>query len=357
MPDSDGNLTLEEEAQLLTLQFLAQSQVPELALQTRKITYDDLHITTKEARLSKFIPNGIQQAFNRDVFGTGDWKENPHGLSGIRRIILKSRQLGMSTNTIGLYVMDTFQKGFTKTIIMAHDLPSTKELFKKVHLMYQLMPGEIKERLGKPGAASKYELFFPEIQASVLVGTAGSADFGASQTANNVLLTEIPRWPEGAMMDVRDGLMNAVPLSGNIIIESTAKGVGNDFHKMWLDAMRKKSIFKPLFFSWKDFPEYQLYPNQWHILPEEFDPDYLTDEEYELKEEWRLSDNQIAWRRYKILELKDPDLFPQNFPLYWQEAFRTSGASFFNNKILANNLSRVEKITPMNGVELVSAFA
>jgi hypothetical protein len=321
------------------------------------LSYGDLYISTKEAGLKRFYPNSIQAAFNDNVFGDIDWRTCAVGLSGVRRIILKSRQLGFSTNTVGLYFMDTLHTGYKKTIIMAHDLPSTVELFKKVRLMYEMLPVEVKKRFGKPGTASKYELFWPEIQASILVGTAGSADFGASQTVNNVLLTEIPRWPDGAMQAVADGLMNAVPMGGNIIIESTARGVGNDFHRRWLEAMSGRSVFRPLFYSWKDFPEYQLTPNQWHMLPTEFIPEDISDEELGLMRDWKLTINQIAWRRWKIAELESEDLFAQNFPLYWQEAFRTSGMSYFNNKKLGEELARIEQVSYGNGVDYVSAFA
>jgi hypothetical protein len=121
--------------------------------------------------------------------------------------------------------------------------------------------------------------------------------------------------------------------------------------------MSGRSVFRPLFYSWKDFPEYQLFPKQWHMLPTEFIPEDITDEELGLMRDWKLTINQIAWRRWKIAELESEDLFAQNFPLYWQEAFRTSGMSYFNNKKLGEELARIEQVSYSNGVDYVSAFA
>lgn len=317
------------------------AQAPKAVPFMRPVQYRDLYITTKDAQLVRFQPNPMQIRFNDDVFAkTGkDWRFDPHGLKRIRRLILKGRQFGFSTNTLALFFMDTIQRQNVKTVIVAHDLKSTVELFKKVQLFHDKLPDEIKERIGSPSAASKYEFFWPQINSSFLIGTAGSEEFGRSQTVNNVLLSEMPSWNAGAADGIFTGLLKAVPLDGNIVNESTAKGVGNHFHRMWMDAMEKRSTYRPLFYSWKDFPEYAIRREDWDdLLPSGFDPDNLDEEEIQLQEIHNLSLEQLAWRRFQILDLPDPETFKQEFPLNWQEAFLASGQSYFK----ATALNKIE---------------
>ena len=55
-------------------------------------------------------------------------------------------------------------------------------------------------------------------------------------------------------------LMQAVPHDPQtmVIIESTANGVGGEFHQQWLRAVRGESEFVPLFFPWWEHQEYRL---------------------------------------------------------------------------------------------------
>src|SRR5690349_10951510 len=78
------------------------AQAPKAVPYMRPVQYRDLWITTKQAELVKFQPNAMQARFNDDVFARGkkDWRIDPHGLRRVRRLILKGRQFGFSTNTL-----------------------------------------------------------------------------------------------------------------------------------------------------------------------------------------------------------------------------------------------------------------
>jgi hypothetical protein len=72
------------------------------------------------------------------------------------------------------------------------------------------------------------------------------------------------------------------------------------------------AIFVPWF--WQE--EYRKAP------PADFSMDA---EEREYAKTYALSDEQMAWRRNKIAELKDPALFKQEYPATAAEAFQMSG--------------------------------
>jgi hypothetical protein len=100
------------------------------------------------------------------------------------------------------------------------------------------------------------------------------------------------------------------------ILESTANGVGNFFHLKWSDAERGIGDFIAVFVPWYWQDEYRK-PAAGGFS--------LDQEELEYKELYRLDDEQMSWRRAKIIELKDPILFKQEYPATAAEAFQMSG--------------------------------
>lgn len=307
-----------------------------IARNSKPLLYSDLKIINKDGDKVPFAPNVMQSAFNDEFFASsgGNWRIRPYGMKRQRRLILKGRQFGFSTNTLGLYFLDTVMRGGIKTIIVAQDQKSTVELFKKIQLMHEELPEWAKERIGAPAAASKYEYFWPKIQSSFLIGTAGSEEFGRSQTVQNVLLSELPSWPEGAAEGLFTGMLKAVPMDGNIVIESTAKGIGNHFYRMWVNAINGKSTYRAMFYSWKDFPEYQIPQSLWEeMLPGGFGFKELTEEERDIIKAFQLTIEQMAFRRYQQLDLPDPDLIEQEFPLSAERAFVSSSQTFFGKKV------------------------
>lgn len=116
------------------------------------------------------------------------------------------------------------------------------------------------------------------------------------------------------------GVLQAVPdMAGTeVILESTANGVGNFFHQRWRDAEQLGSDFIAIFVPWFWQEEYRK------EVPEGF-LDTLTDDEIDYGNAYDLDPEQLAWRRAKIAELRDPILFKQEYPATAAEAFQMSG--------------------------------
>jgi hypothetical protein len=118
------------------------------------------------------------------------------------------------------------------------------------------------------------------------------------------------------------GIIQAIPDEEGTesILESTANGVGNFFHKLWRDAETGASEYIAIFVPWYWQEEYRK------PVPPEFKPD---EEETEYAELYHLDQEQIVWRRQKIAELRDPILFKQEYPATAAEAFQLSGHDSF----------------------------
>src|SRR5262249_9052066 len=100
------------------------------------------------------------------------------------------------------------------------------------------------------------------------------------------------------------------------VLESTANGVGNFFHKKWREAETGRSEYTAIFVPWFWQDEYrQPVDRAFRLGPEEGEYAALYCLELE----------QMAWRRSKIDELGAGMLFKQEYPATAAEAFQMSG--------------------------------
>jgi len=267
----------------------------------------------------------------------------------LRDIILKPRQLGFSTLTIGRFFECVINEENVTAVIIAHDADSTQKMFQAVQLMYERLPEAKKEQLNggknKPKYGNRKEYFFAGNNSRIYVGTAGSDKFGRSQTINYLLCSEVAFWPNPE--ELMTGLLQAVPFDGEIVIESTANGVGNYYHQTYEDAKRGKNNWKAHFYAWFQHPEYCLPLADNEVI--EYD-----DDERELVEKYNLVPEQIKWRRWKIAEMPQTpdrskeDMFKQEYPANDLEAFLNTGAPVFDQKKV---MARIEFLQAKYEVE------
>ena len=105
-----------------------------------------------------------------------------------------------------------------------------------------------------------------------------------------------------------------------IILESTANGLGNEFHKRWQDAEAGIGDYIAIFLPWFWDPDYR------RPVPSGF---VLDDDEQEHAQAYGLDLEQMAWRRATTAELGDPLLFKQEYPATASEAFQVTGHDSF----------------------------
>ena len=246
----------------------------------------------------------------------------------LRDLILKPRQLGFTTVVEALFFADSLLRPNTTSVMIAHNLESTEQIFGIVQLFVERLPDREKARIGKPRYSNRREFFWPKINSRFLVGTAGAVSFGRGMTINNLHCSEFAQWPhpEEALL----AALEAVPEDGRVVIESTAFGVGNPFHDRWVEAIEERGRFGAQFYVWWENPEYAI------AGPpiKEF-----SDEEMQLRTRWGLSDDQMRWRREKLRDLKDK--FWQEYPEDWLRCFLASGRCIFDTGKLATIAQRI----------------
>ncbi len=243
----------------------------------------------------------------------------------VRAMILKGRQQGCSTYVGGRFYRATTTAQGIRTFILTHEDPATQNLFEMVNRYHEHCPADIRP---STGAANAKELFFDKLDSGYKVGTAGTKGVGRSSTIQLFHGSEVAFWPHADTHAA--GVLQAVPDEDGteVILESTANGVGNLFHQKWVDAERGVGDFIAIFVPWFWQDEYRKTPGP------QFE---LTAEEADYARVYELDIEQMAWRRNKIDELKDGALFKQEYPATAAEAFQMSGHdSFIKPEPVAN---------------------
>ena len=271
-----------------------------------------LKIRTKDKGLQPFILNSAQEYIHNKI------QEQIDKTGRVRVILLKGRQQGASTYVEGRFIWKTTHNKGVRAFILTHDGESTNALFEMTERYYENLPVFVKPTTG---AANAKELHFDKLDSGYKIGTAGNKAVGRGQTIQYFHGSEVAFWVNAS--EHTKGVMQAVPDAEGteIIWESTANGVGNFFHKQWKLAEKKLSDFMPIFVPWFWQTEYQK------PIPDDFK---LDPEEEKLASQYNLTNEQVFWRRRKIVELTTDGVdglraFRQEYPMNAAEAFQVSG--------------------------------
>jgi hypothetical protein len=163
-------------------------------------------------------------------------------------IILKSRQLGISTLTAGyaLWAM-TFNEDFN-TLVIATKQEVAKNLVTKVRVMHHYLPSWLKNAASED---NKLSLRFENGSQIKAVSAAGDA--GRSEALSLLVMDE------AAFIDKIDEIwassQQTLATGGKAIILSTPNGTGNFFHKTWVKAEEPNNKFNTIRLHWSVHPE------------------------------------------------------------------------------------------------------
>lgn len=310
-----------------------------------KFSSEYLKITTKSADLIAFELNHYQKRILQII------EEKEKRNLPIRLLILKARQMGISTFASGLIYHRTATNFYTKSMIVAHDDDSTTNLFEMSKRFYDFSPPWMKPR---KRYSNRKELVFsepdeklretsPGLLSSIEIDTARNLTAGRSGTVQNLHISELAFWKNAEKP--MTGLMQAVPSKSStmIIIESTANGMDGDgklFYDMCQASMRRQNDFEFVFIPWFENPEYRIKCERLEH----------TEYEAEIAARHKLTDSQIMWRRWKIKNDLHGDemLFRQEFPCTPDEAFILSGRPVFDMGLLQKSINEIN-VVPIKG--------
>ena len=252
-----------------------------------------------------------------------------------RNIVLKARQLGITTYVAARFFIQTITRPGTMTVQVAHDQESAEEIFKIVHRFWENLPEVMKRGALIRSRANVRQMVFPRLDSEYRVATAADVNAGRGLTIHNLHCSEVARWlrdPEEALTSLRA----PVPADGDVVLESTPNGAGGVFYEEWQHA--NETGYARHFFPWWYDDEYRAKSGVAEVQP-------LTLEEQELVRRTRLSDAQIAWRRTNRAQLRG--LAAQEYAEDPVSCFRASGECVFELEAIDRAL---ESLTPPNNL-------
>lgn len=170
-------------------------------------------------------------------------------------------------------------------------------------------------------------LYFPATDSRYYVGTAGSKKFGRGSDITGYHFPEYAHW---AKPEVATGVEEGLVEGADGLIETTANG--HNFAKIeWDRAKKGESKYRAIFLPW--------FVHLGYVRPAE-EVGILSEVEQRLVNELGMTLEQVAWRRHKLRSMRDPGLFPQEYPESDQEAFLSSGRPVFDwiSLVRAKNL-------------------
>lgn len=286
-----------------------------------------LKIRTKDGNVVNLKPNTAQQQLLELI-------NKQHEQEGkIRVIILKARQMGLSTMVGGWLYWWLSQRRAQRGMVVTHHADSTRALFDMTRRYHENCPDALKPHTKY---SSRKEINFDVLDSSYVVATAGGDSIARGETITVAHLSELAFWSPSTAAENFNAIMQAIPNKPNtaVFVESTANGVSGKFYDLWKGACEGTNGFIPVFLPWYIQDEYQEEP------PEnmEYTPDELT-----LKQKCNVTDAQLAFRRKKIAQ-NGLDLFRQEYPADADEAFLTSGRPIFNPDQLLKSIEDANEV-------------
>lgn len=279
-------------------------------LADRQWRLDNIYsIVNKKGVKTRFRRNNIQRLLSKET--------------AQRKMVLKSRQVGISTNEL-IQCADTAFFYPNKTVcILAHEQDAIEKLFRIVRHAYETMhefPGVVYKPELDRGGGSKYELFFPKLNSRIYCDLESRGD-----TIHQLHVSEVAFMKDLTRLKAT---LECVPFdTGKVTWETTANGM-NHFYQAWMD---EQSNYKKCFYPWFFHEEYQV-PNH------ELTAKMLTKDEKEFISRAKtlyktnITLAQIAFRRFKQADQKEA--FKQEYPEDDITCFLTSGNSPMNLEIV-----------------------
>jgi hypothetical protein len=180
-----------------------------------------LVVRTRAGRPAKLEANAVQQEFEKR--------------RGQRNIVLKARQMGLTTWVAGRFFLKTITQPGTLTLEVAHTQEAAEEIFRIVHRFLDWLPDRVRKGTLRTARSNVRQIVFPRIDAQYRVVSAADRNAGRGLTVQNLHCSEIARWP-GDAAEILAGLRAALAPGAEMVLESTPQGVGGCFHEEWLKA-------------------------------------------------------------------------------------------------------------------------
>ncbi len=288
---------------------------------------DLLRVRDREGGLRALKANAAQRAFEARC--------------GQRNIVLKARQMGMTTWVAGRFFLKTITAPGVMTVQVAQTREAAEGIFRMVQRFWDYLPEEMQTGPLRRSVANAGRMCFPELDSEFRVVSAADENAGRGLTMRYLHCSEVSRWPGDAGATLA-GLRAALAPGGEMVLESTPNGAYGCFYEEWGRAgagvaegvagsgFSCGSGVVRHFFPWWMEEAYVSAAADW---------DGLREDELRLMVEEGLSLEQIGFRRG--LEASYRGLRAQEFAEDAESCFKATGECCFEVAAVERRLSEV----------------
>jgi hypothetical protein len=160
-----------------------------------------------------------------------------------QNIVLKARQVGITTYIAARYFVQTITRPGTLTVQVAHSQESAESIFNIVQRFWENLPKAMLKGALVKSRSNVRQIVVPRLDSEYRVETADD-NAGRGMTIHNLHCSEVSRWPRGGL-EALASLRAAVVPEGEIVLESTPNGAAGVFYEEWQKAnetARRQSI-------------------------------------------------------------------------------------------------------------------
>jgi hypothetical protein len=233
-----------------------------------------------------------------------------------QNIVLKARQMGISTWIAGRFFLKTITRPGTLSVEVAHNLEAAEQIFRIVHRFYEALPAGLRRGVLRTTRANTRQIIFPELDSEYRVESAADGNAGRGMTMQNLHCSEVARW-SGDATETMASLSAALVPNGELVLESTPNGAYGYFYDQWQRA-EETGMVRHFFPWWME----NAYAGQ---AVDEYD---WTEEERALAEVNGLRPEQIGFRRQ--LKTRFRRIAAQEYAESAEACFLASGDCVFD---------------------------
>jgi hypothetical protein len=266
-----------------------------------------LRVRDRAGRMRPLIANAAQRSYEER--------------RGRQNIVLKARQMGMTTWIAARFFLRTITRPGTMTLQVAHTRAAAEAIFRVSQRMWEELPEDMREGPLVRSRANVGQMVFPKLDSEFRVGSACDESVGRGLSLQNLHCSEVSRWP-GDVAETLAGLRAALAPGGELVLESTPNGAYGAFYDEWCagtDEAGGSDALVRHFLPWWMEPAY---------VGMTVSADAMTEDEGALVERHGLSGEQVGFRRG--LEQSYGVLRAQEFVEDAETCFRATGACCFD---------------------------
>ncbi len=276
-----------------------------------------LRVRDREGSDALLVANAVQREFERS--------------RGRQNIVLKARQMGMTTWVAGRFFLKTITARGVLTVQVSHTREAAEGIFRIAQRFWECMPEELRDGPLRRSVANAGQMCFPALDSEFRVVSAGDENAGRGLTMQYLHCSEVSRWPGDAGATLA-GLRAALAPGGELVMESTPNGAYGCFYEEWQRASESAGdgLVVRHFFPW------------W------LEEGYVGASVEEMREDERrlalahgLTAEQIGFRRG--LEARFRGLRSQEFAEDAESCFRATGECCFEVGAVESRLSELSE--------------